>query len=61
MLEGHKTIGCGEQRVISPNPHIQSRLDARTALSHDDVSGTYLLTAILLDAQVLGVALSPVA
>jgi hypothetical protein len=61
MLEGHITVDCGEQRVVSSNSHVQSRLDARTALSHDDVPGAYLLTAVLLDTEVFGVALSPVA
>jgi hypothetical protein len=60
MLKGHVSIGGGEQRVVSPEANVSPRLDARASLPHDDMTGADLLTAILLDAQILGVALSPV-
>ncbi len=43
-------VTLGKQRVITPNADVCSRVDASTALTHEDVTGNHCLPAVHLHA-----------
>src|SRR6516162_864567 len=61
VLELHDAIDQREDRVVGAEPDIAAGVILRAALPDDDVPGADGLTAVLLHAAVLRVAVAPVA
>lgn len=60
MLEFDLTVNQCKERVVRADTDIVAGMDARTALSDDDVAGSHSLTVSLLHAETLGLAVATV-
>src|SRR5581483_1085427 len=49
-----------EQRVIAPEPHVEARKELRPALPDENAARLHRLAAERLDAEILGIAVTPV-
>ena len=61
VLELHDAIDQRVNREIGAEADVSTRMPLGAALSNDDVAGNHLLTAELLYAAVLRIAVAPVA
>src|SRR5882672_11490408 len=61
VLELHDSVDDGEERVVRGTAHIPAWMELGAALDHDDASRGHELTAVPLDAEVLGVRVATVA
>jgi hypothetical protein len=60
-LEFHHTIDQCEERIVTPNPDVVSRVDLRPALPNEDAARGDKLSTKALHAQTLGVAVTTIA
>ena len=60
VLELDLTVNQCKERVVRADTDIVAGMDARTALSDDDVAGSHSLTVSLLYAETLGLAVATV-
>jgi hypothetical protein len=51
LLEFHEAVFLGEQRMVAANANITAGMDARTALTNNNISGNNTLAAKQLNAQ----------
>jgi hypothetical protein len=58
--EFHAAGAEREKRVIATAADIQARMEVRASLAHDDLTGSYELTAEALDAQTLRIGVTTV-
>src|SRR5690348_14563663 len=61
IAERDAAVGKREQGVILAEPDVAARVPLGAALAHDDVAGEHSLTAELLHAEALALAVAAVA
>src|SRR5512136_307375 len=61
LLELHRAVGLGEERVVLAHPHVRAGVEERADLPDDDVAGDHVLRTVDLDATALPLAVATVA
>src|SRR5262245_5023869 len=61
VLEFHNAVDEGVDGVVRAKADVVAGMPLRAALADDDVAGDHALTAVLLDAAVLGIRIAAVA
>jgi len=59
-LEGHYTVSCGEESIVTSTPDVPTGVKLRAALPYDDAAGWYLLPTETLHAKELRVAVTTI-
>lgn len=61
LFKFHNAVTGGEYSEIAAKANAFARMNFGAELTHDDVAGKYVLTAITLDASALTLAVATVA